>query len=211
MTKTYTTQTLLGLELTGLSQEQLDKLLANAERINFVLRNAFRHELNMMGIRGLEPRLLSSDELRRASKIFDDGLEPIEKRVVGRAAALSAVYGKDAVPGTPLRQFVRGFLRDHLGFSKIVAHTMADLFMARWKTAKEDGTAKRYAEEMEDKHTLAATFDREAIEMTDDAMGITAKVKSDIKQGKVPQELLRFPDRATGFDPRSRLFAGGSR
>ena len=74
-------------------------------------------------------------------------------------------------PGQPLRLFVRGFLRDHLGFSKIVAHHLADLFMSRWGSAKQDGTEKRYAEELDDKHTLAATFDRKNIEMTDRVLG----------------------------------------
>jgi hypothetical protein len=85
-------------------------------------------------------------------------------------------------PGDPLRLFVRGFLRDHLGFSKIAAHHMADLFMKRW-LANNEATQRRYARE--DRHTLVATFDREAVEGADKMTGPDAEsLKVDVMKAK---------------------------
>ena len=138
-------------------------------------------------------------------------------------------------PGEPLRLFVRGFLRDHLGFSKILADHAADVFMERWANRKE--YADRYA--VEDIHTLAAKFDRDRTAVTSKLTGLSKKDKATAqdtlnRQEQLPQPLqyvvprveLRFPnphypifgdggagDGGAGarpnFDPTSRIYSAG--
>lgn len=114
--------------------------------------------------------------------------------------------------GLPLRQFVRGFLRDHMGMSKIAAHLMADLFMDRWGKRDAERTA-RYARE--DQHTLAATFTRQAVTEVDKAAGMTKAVKAEIQKdldrskdaqvdangGQLPRKGLRPPNKLAPASP----------
>lgn len=94
----------------------------------------------------------------------------------------------------PLQTFVRGFLRDHLGYSKILAHQTSELFMERWSTAKQDGTMKRYEEQMDDVHTLARIFDTKAIANTDSVLGVSKKTKADIVKGEMHLEQQDKPE-----------------
>lgn len=97
--------------------------------------------------------------------------------------------------GQPLRLFVRGFLRDHFGLSKIMADSAAEIFMQRW-VARDPETEKRYTHE--DNHTLAAAFDRRSLAEADrmafggQAMSKTAKVETE----KVLREATDRPSQA---------------
>lgn len=104
-------------------------------------------------------------------------------------------------PGELLRLFVRGFLRDHMGMSKIAAHMMADLFMKRW-LARDEATRARYARE--DKHTLAATLDRDTIQKADAALGLTEALKADMQKTLSGQPILG-PSLHTGNRPLDGL------
>ena len=84
--------------------------------------------------------------------------------------------------GLPLRNFVRGFLRDHLGMSKIAAHMMADLFMERWVNRKHTQTDVRYADQ-DDLHTLQKTWDRLAREAVEARLGQPALTKDELREG----------------------------
>jgi len=187
--KTYRVQSFIGLELKGLSEGAMRRVELSPE-IVAALAETYRLELAKLDIFAY-PRVMRAEEVRAA---YLDG--PINHIPMNEQVLVTGARPWE--PGRPLRQFVRGFLRDHLGTSKIVAHLLADLFMKRWDTAKTDGTARRYAEEMDDKHTLAATFDREAAEATDKMLGMTDRAKAD----------MVFPDRPF-FDPSSRLFSAG--
>lgn len=120
-------------------------------------------------------------------------------------------------PGLPLRQFIRGFLRDHMGLSKIMAHAAADIFMKRWDK-KDPATIKRYSQE--DVHTREAIFDRKSIEKADEVFkgqvgpDLLARMKNTSPEKLDALEELariaasgdfRFPDRPTG-PVRSGLF-----
>lgn len=83
-------------------------------------------------------------------------------------------------PGEPLRLFVRGFLRDHLGLSKIMADSASYIFMDRWR-ARDEATVKRY--NREDVHTLEAAFNRRTLADTDRVLGTTKLQKAETEKG----------------------------
>lgn len=113
--------------------------------------------------------------------------------------------------GQSLRLFVRGFLRDHFGLSKIMADSAAEVFMQRW-VARDPETLKRY--EHEDNHTLAAAFDRRSLAEADrmafggQAMSKTAKVETEKGLREAtdrPSQSGQAPKTATRIDPRSSV------
>lgn len=234
MSEKYTLQHCFGFEVQHLHSSQVEAIQMNNGSIARALNRAYQLELNRIGI-DCRPRTMRGDEVRpfdfkpEVGMVTRPGIADIlahdaeagrrflkvdfgkiEERVV--ANNLEAVGRGDSVePGTPLRQFVRGFLRDHLGMSKIVAHTLADLFMKRWRTARKDGTAKRYAEEMDDGHTLAATFDRLQAEAVDARLGMTDRNKGDcVKTGNVLGEGGHGHDGGIRFDPKASKQSAGA-
>jgi len=94
----------------------------------------------------------------------------------------------------PLRLFVRGFLRDHLGLSQIMADAASAVFIKRW-LARDTTTEQRY--QREDAHTLAAAFDRRVL--ADSQPQLTDREKAMIEKQlrkEPPPAGLTFPDRA---------------
>jgi hypothetical protein len=94
--------------------------------------------------------------------------------------------------GLPLRTFVRGFLRDHLGMSKIASHLMADLFMERWAKRKATETDVRYLDQ-DDIHTLEATWHRLAKETVEARIEMPEMTKDQLREGiaKMRERKLR--------------------
>lgn len=111
----------------------------------------------------IKQRLLSEmkDQLARLAIPYNDVqfVEPTRARSDGTKSSAHE-------PGLPLRQFIRGFLRDHMGLSTIMANAAADIFMKRW-LKNDPATTKRYAQE--DVHTREAIFDRKSVEAADKA------------------------------------------
>jgi hypothetical protein len=98
----------------------------------------------------------------------------------------------------PLRLFLRGFLRDHLGYSTIVADSMSVIFIKRW-LARDQTTVDRY--NREDVHTLEAAFDRRAMAEADRMSGLdtpmTPKMKAHV------EKVLRSQDDKFDSAPRN--------